>query len=226
MFSVDALFLISCAQIYCVGNEGYLEYWNVGHCQGIGSVQIPSHYWLGDGMEMICDGVDCPYAKVRSYSLNGTDTDTLIMEPDFEDGSGDEIEYGTTDEPWATTDFMYSSTVETDSSSGEDWDWADYIDCDANEFDNWEEIAVAINDCVVYNNTGILYVCQDGEFTMEYHDTADCSGSALHSEPHFAHEGICPLGMFPLIVYTFCRHLSVSGPILFFVPSIQSSARL
>merc|ERR1712106_590740 len=90
-----------------------------------------------------------------------------------------------------TTDFVYSTL--DGSSSGEEWE--DFVDCDANEFENWEEAAVALNDCFQYNDSAYFvdYVCQDGEFTMEYYLNADCLGSALHSEPHFAHEGICPL---------------------------------
>jgi len=173
--------------ITCNDNgEGECHFWNSPDCEGAAMVEMSlemmvESFMLPGGVEMICDGVDCPYAMVRSYDVNGTDDwmDSTTEEPYWSTGDN------TYDPVWMTTDSMDS---DSGSSSGEDWD------CDATDFVVWEEQAVALQDCFQYNGTNyhIEYVCQDGEFTMQYYLNDECLGSPLHTEPHFAHEGICP----------------------------------
>jgi len=69
--------------------------------------------------------------------------------------------------------------------------------CDAmNAVENWQETAIAVIDCVEYEWNGTSFylghVCQDGDFEIEYYLNANCSGSPLFTEDHWAKEGMCP----------------------------------
>jgi len=61
---------------------------------------------------------------------------------------------------------------------------------------NWQETAIAVMDCFEYEWNGTSFylghVCQDGDFEIEYYLNADCSGSPLFTEDHWAKEGMCP----------------------------------
>merc|ERR1719189_2355489 len=128
-------------------------------------------FYFSGGIEMICGQTDCGYALIRSYDINGTDFEDIVMSEGFD------ADYSTTSESFEAE---YSSTESGSGSSSEDWE--DYIDCEENEFENWEEIAVALYTCFEYADDMTMcidYACNDGEFNMEFHLTDTCSGSPL-----------------------------------------------
>lgn len=120
-----------------------------------------------DGVEMVCDGMNCPYAMIRGHELNGTEPTML---PAYEE--------------WQQS--LTSTT--SDSYESESTTWEDFIDCDATEFVAWQENAVALKDCVYFGDHDgssiyVDHVCQDGSLTKEYYWDSECSGSTAHSEP-------------------------------------------
>ena len=66
--------------------------------------------------------------------------------------------------------------------------------------ENWQEVAVAVHDCVFYEWNGTAYylghVCQDGDFEIEYYTNENCTGTPFYSEDHWAQEGFCSEGKY------------------------------
>lgn len=178
--------------IVCNENQtdvGELWFWDHANCTGavmhvMSLTELVDAFMIPGGVVMVCDGVDCPYAMVRSYELNGTAMDMY-------DGMS------TTEDMMISTEDMWGSTEDMSTEdmwgSTEDWESWNSI-CEDWEFEAWQEHAIAVSACFQSNDTAIFmeHVCQDGNFTVEYYNNSDCSGTALHTEPHFAHEGICP----------------------------------
>lgn len=91
---------------------------------------------------------------------------------------------------WNTTTNMTSTMFSTTTTENEE------LCGEMDAFENWQEVAVAVHDCVVYewgNNTFYLgHVCQDGDFEIEFYANENCTGTPFHSETHWAQEGFCP----------------------------------
>lgn len=182
-------------------------------------------------VEMVCDGVDCPYAMIRSYELNGdmNSYDDMSTTEDMMSSTEDMIttdDMSTTSTSTSTTDIMnnierrlneYMSTTDDMTSTYEYMSTTEYwnISCEDFdfEFEAWQENAIALTDCLQSNDTALYmgHVCQDGNVTMEYYNNSDCSGPALHTQQHFALEGICPQGMY-CTVCSLCVHSMDSQP--------------
>jgi len=96
--------------------------------------------------------------------------------------------FNTTAEP--TTAAPTTATIDSTTTTSTEL-------CDAmDSVENWQETAIAVMDCVEFEWNGTYFylghVCQDGDFEIEYYLNANCSGSPLFSEDHWAQEGMCP----------------------------------
>jgi len=62
--------------------------------------------------------------------------------------------------------------------------------------ESWQEVAVAVHDCIEHEWNGTTYylghVCQDGDFDIDWYTNENCTGTPFWSETHWAQEGICP----------------------------------
>jgi len=192
---------LSSQMIACdsAGN-GNMKMWATADCMGEPLYEMSMDLFgalMGDAFEMVCGGVDCPFAKIVTYDLNGTNQSAITMEDGFQIWQDDDDAFfGSTELSFDSDDDDSGSSSGSGSSSSSE-EWMDFIDCDNNEFESWTETAIVLYDCFQFNGTSfyIDYVChEDGSFDMEYYGNDECSGSPLHSEPHFAGEdGVCPL---------------------------------
>jgi len=162
---------ITTTMIDCVGGNGAIKMWSNEDCSGNtdGTLSVEDYFGgINETWHMVCDGEDCPYVMVRSYFLENLTNITMV------DG--------------------YNVTDGNSSSSSEEWE--DFVDCDANDFENWDDTAVVMAECVPTTFGNITYHrhdrCVDGQLQMAVYTNSECSGSPLFEEDHFLNEGACP----------------------------------
>jgi len=182
---------ISSTMIDCDdGGNGIIKMWAGEGCLGPAMMSMSIDFIFGGESEMaqmidmVCDGEDCPYATVKSYDVANL-TDIAMV-----DG-------------FSTTSSSGSGSSGSSSGSGSSEEWEQFIDCDANEFENWGETAIVMADCVPITEGfgGTTYYqsdsCDDGHFQMALYYNSECIGPALAEGNHFLNEGVCPEAICP-----------------------------
>jgi len=190
---------ISSSMIDCDdGGNGIIKMWAGEGCSGPAMMSMSIDFVFGGESEMaqmidmVCDGEDCPYATVRSYDV-GNLTDIALVDGFSTTSDGNSSDSG--------SGSSSSSGSGSGSSSSEEWE--DFIDCDANDFENWGETAIVVADCVpITEGFGGITVyqsdsCDDGHFQMALYYNSECIGPAVAEGDHFLNEGVCPEAICP-----------------------------